>query len=300
MWPACARNNSGEHDIRIVPTARVAPAPEVTSGSVIHVRIIHIVQATDFVKKWAARVRRMKGIALSVCLLLTLAASACRGSSSHAYSGTYLSLGDSIAAGNGASDKSATAFVPLLAHAEGGLDVLNVAEAAATTRDVLDKQLPGVLGGKPKKLAFITISIGGNDLAALIPNTTCQQDPLPATCPLDAALAQVERNVGEIMTRLRGNYPVTPIVVLLYPNFFSGTGHPFEGPAQRVIPRLDEVLGRVAARYPHTALATTAAAFEGKGATVTHVLDPQFDPHPTDAGYRLIADAFIAALKSVK
>lgn len=233
-------------------------------------------------------------------LLLLAASSACGGSSSHAYSGTYLSLGDSIAAGNGASDKATTAFVPLLARDEGGLEVLNLAEAGATTRDVLDRQLPGVLDGRPRKLAFITLSVGGNDLAALIPNTTCQQDPLPPSCPLEDALAQVQRNVDDIMQRLRGNYPATPIVVLLYPNFFSGTGHAFEAPAQRVLPRLDEVLARIAVKYPHTVVATTAAAFEGKGATLTHVLDQQFDPHPTDAGYRLIADAFIAALKRVK
>lgn len=233
-------------------------------------------------------------------LLLTGVIAACAGSSSHAYSGTYLSLGDSVAAGNGASDPATAAFVPLLARDEGGLDVLNLAVAGATTRDVIDEQLPRVLDGEKRKLAFITIAAGGNDLAALIPNTACQQDPLPASCPLDDALAQVERNMDEIMKELRKAYANTAIVVLLYPNFFSGTGHAFEAPAQRVLPRLDDMLARVVARYPHTAVATTAAAFEGEGATLTHVLDPQFDPHPTDAGHRLIADAFIAALKRVK
>lgn len=243
----------------------------------------------------------MTRTALALCaLLLATVLAACAGSSSQAYTGVYLSLGDSIAAGNGASDAATTAFVPLLARDEGGLEVLNLAVAGATTRDVMEKQLPRALDGEKRRLAFITISAGGNDLAALIPNAACQQDPLPASCPLDDALAQVERNMDGVMKELRRAYPRTPIVVLLYPNFFSGTGHPFERPAQRVLPRLDEVLARVTARYPHTAVATAAASFEGRGARLTHVLDPRFDPHPTDAGHRAIAAAFIAALKRVK
>jgi len=62
----------------------------------------------------------------------------------------------------------------------------------------------------------------------------------------------------------------------------------------------DEVIARVAARYPHTAAADAAPAFDGNGRTLTHVLDPQFDPHPNDAGHRLIADAFEEALKHTR
>jgi lysophospholipase L1-like esterase len=102
------------------------------------------------------------------------------------------------------------------------------------------------------------------------------------------------------MKQLRAAYPKTPVVLLLYPNFFSGTGHPFEAPAERVLPRLDEVIARVAARYQHTSVAAAAPAFAGRGGTLTHVLDPAFDPHPNDAGHRLIADAFLAALRRVK
>lgn len=233
-------------------------------------------------------------------VLAAAALAACGGSASQAYSGTYVSLGDSIAAGNGASDAATTGFVALLARDEGGLAVLNLAVAGATTRDVIDRQLPQLLDGTKRKLAFITISAGGNDMAALIPNAACQQAPPPASCPLDQTLAGVQANMDEIMKRLRDAYPSTPIVVLLYPNFFSGTGHPFEAPAQRVLPRLDEVLARVARKYQHTEVATTAAAFEGKGGALTNVLAAQSDPHPNDAGHRAIADAFVAALKRLR
>jgi lysophospholipase L1-like esterase len=216
------------------------------------------------------------------------------------YTGLYLSLGDSIADGSGASAKTATSFVALLAHDEGN-PVLNIAVAGETTSDVIDKQLPEMaLRVGTSDLAFITISVGGNDLAALIPNPACRDEPLPPSCPLDDALRHVEANLDTIMRRLRDAHPRTPIVLLAYPNFFSGTGHPFEAPAARVLPRLDDLIRTVAARYPHTAVADAAPAFEGHGAELTHVLDPRFDPHPNDAGHREIANAFIDALNHVR
>ena len=190
-------------------------------------------------------------LALAIAMAALLAA-ACGGSSSaKTYSGLYISLGDSVAAGNGASDRATTSFVALLAADEGGLETANLAVAGATTGDVIEKQLPQATdAARGKKLAFITISIGGNDLAALIPNTSCQLDPLPASCPLDDELAKVEANLDTIMKRLRAVDGRTPIVLLLYPNFFSGTGHAFEAPAARVLPRFDEVIARVRGEVP--------------------------------------------------
>ena len=114
-------------------------------------------------------------------------------------------------------------FAALLARDEGGLSLTNVAVAGATTRDVIDEQLPRAIADKPK-LAFVTISAGGNDLAALIPNTSCVQDPLPGVVPARSRARGRQSNLDEIMKTLRAAYPDTPIVLLLYPNFFSGTG----------------------------------------------------------------------------
>jgi hypothetical protein len=65
-----------------------------------------------------------------------------------------------------------------------------------------------------------------------------------------------------------------------------------------VLPRLDEVIRAVASKHPHTAVADPSAVFEGRGGELTHVLDTTFDPHPNDAGHRVIADAFINVLKT--
>jgi lysophospholipase L1-like esterase len=239
-------------------------------------------------------------VALAALLVLTTAATCRKSDGTKVYTGIYVSIGDSIAAGNGSSDPKTTSFVADLARDEGNLETLNAAVAGATTRDVLEKQLPSVLAATAEAdLAFITISVGGNDLAGLIPNPACVQDPLPASCPLDDALRSVDANLREIMTTLRAAHPGTPIVLLAYPNFFSGTGHAFEAPAGRVLPRLDDVIRAVAASFPHAGVADAAPAFEGRGPELTHTLDRVFDPHPTDAGHRLIADAFVAALAAV-
>jgi lysophospholipase L1-like esterase len=239
-------------------------------------------------------------LALAVTVIAVSVAATCRkADGTKVYSGVYVSLGDSVAAGNGSSDPRATSYVADLARDEGGLETLNLAVAGATTQDVIDVQVPDMLaetGGAD--LAFITISVGGNDLAGLIPNPACVQDPLPPSCPLDATLRAVDAHLRQIMTSLRAARPDTPIVLLAYPNFFSGTGHAFEAPAARVLPRLDDVIKAVGASFAHTGVADAAPAFEGRGGELTHVLDPAFDPHPNDAGHRLIADAFVQALSS--
>jgi lysophospholipase L1-like esterase len=233
-----------------------------------------------------------------LALAFAVLGATCHSSGRVFYTGVYISLGDSIAAGNGSSDPATTSFVALIDHDEGGLPLINLAKAGATTQDVIDKQLQSAVGAmNGRDVAFITISAGGNDLAALIPNPSCVQDPLPASCPLDATLQKVEANLDAILSRLRSGNQTAPIVLLAYPNLFSETGHPFEAPAARVLPRLDDVIRAIASKYPHTLVADPSAAFQGQGGELTHVLDTPFDPHPNDAGHRVIADAFIAVLR---
>jgi hypothetical protein len=40
-----------------------------------------------------------------------------------------------------------------------------------------------------------------------------------------------------------------------------------------------------------------APLFAGKGGTLTHILDPTPDIHPTDAGYAVIADVLLRAYR---
>jgi hypothetical protein len=89
-----------------------------------------------------------------------------------------------------------------------------------------------------------------------------------------------------------------PIVLLGYPNFFSGTGHAWEAPAGRVLPQLVDSLQMVASEHDRVEVALPS--FDGRGGELTHVNDEDFDPHPNDAGHRVIADAMLAALAKVE
>lgn len=230
-----------------------------------------------------------------------LIASTCGGSANSTPQGdVYISIGDSVGAGNGATDATTTSFAALVA-ADEHVTLFNVAKAGATTDDVIHDQLIRAInplqGGRVR---LITISAGGNDLAGLIPNPSCVEDPLPAACPLDEQLAKIEANLDVIMRALRDANARTPIVLVGYPNFFSGTGHPFEAPAARVLPRFNDLLRRIAERYPHTAVADPSDAFQGRGDELTHVLEPQFDPHPNDAGHAIIAAGVEAAARDAR
>lgn len=222
----------------------------------------------------------------------------CGSSSAEPAGDVYASLGDSIAAGSGASDAATTGWVPLVAAREEGVTAFNVAVAGATTQDLIDEQLARVLSiSNGGRVRFVTISAGGNDLAGLVPNAACVEDPLPASCPLEEALAAVEANLETIVRQLRDSNRRMPIVLLAYPNFFSGTGHPFEAPAGRVLPRLNAVIEEVASRYDRVTVAHPWDAFDGNGGQLTGVLGEPFDPHPNDAGHRAIAEAVATALE---
>jgi len=237
--------------------------------------------------------------ALAAVVLLVYVVAAVGGSTDATPSGdVYISMGDSVAAGNGASDADATGFAALVAARE-ELTLFNVAKAGATSRVVIDEQSASVLPLLGSgRVRFITIAAGGNDLAALIPNAACTEDPPPDACPLDETLDDVSERIDELLTLLRDADPSVPIVLLGYPNFFSGTGHTWEAPAGRVLPALVERLMTAAAKYDRVIVATPS--FEGRGDELTHVNDAQFDPHPNDAGHRVIADAVREALAQIE
>lgn len=244
-------------------------------------------------------------VALGVVVLFAfvgaaIAIASMRSSDDGETGGIYVSLGDSIAAGSGASDAETTSFAALLADEEGA-SLRNLAESGATTQDVLDDQLGRALVLiETGQVTLVTISAGGNDLAALIPNQSCVADPLPDDCPLDAAIDAVSNNLRATLTYIRDANTRVPIVLLAYPNLFSGTGHPFEAPAGRVLPQLAGAIRAVAAQYDYVSVADPAAAFDGAGGELTRVLEEPSDPHPNDAGHRVLADAFQDALKDAR
>lgn len=222
--------------------------------------------------------------------------------------GLYLALGDSLAFGTGASDPERTDYVALVADAlraqvDPQLELAALAVAGATTQDVLDDQLPAALDRlREGDSRLITITIGGNDLFTFGAVPACREDPTDPECPLQDGLVDIELRLDEILSSLRAAAPETTIVILIYPNPFSGTGdrvlagvQVYEHAAQTSFDLLDSVIADVATRHD-VLLANPRDAFEGRGGELTHLLDEQPDPHPNDAGYRVIANAFLQTL----
>lgn len=233
--------------------------------------------------------------------------------------GAYLALGDSLSYGNGASDRSNTAFVPLVAKGLGA-EMINLGVPGDTSADLLAgpldegiaeikrRRADGVPGNE---VSVITLEIGGNDLLNLYFDLV-----VPGVCPnlteglanpkcvggLQKALDDFGPNLRQALARLRDAAPDVPVFLLTIYN-------PFSGGSQNI----DEVAKLALEGEPGTAFPeglNDIIRREGEAAGV-HVVDiyPLFLGkagqyiyrdliHPNDAGYRVMAGAVLEAMRA--
>jgi lysophospholipase L1-like esterase len=215
--------------------------------------------------------------------------------------GVYLALGDAIAAGGGASDAASTGYVALVAQALRSrfgeeLELQSLAVGGHATQALIDQQLPRALGRlEAGAVRVVTVTIALNDLDVYLVDGACLPDPSVPACPLEDALLGVEQRLDRILGDLREAGPGATIVILAYPNFYSGTGHQLERPAEIAFDLLNGVISTVAKRH-NVLVADPRTAFQDRGNELTHLLDAEPDFHPNDAGHRVIADAFLEVL----
>jgi lysophospholipase L1-like esterase len=161
----------------------------------------------------------------------------------------------------------------------------------------MDGQLPGAIDAlEAGDVRLVTITIGGNDLNELqsSPDTAaCLEDVASPACPVAELLVGTEERLDTIFGELRSAGPDAVIVMELYPNVFSSTGHVFEVSAEAAFGMLNDVIEEAAGRHD-IILADPRAPFVRGG--LSHVLDPTPDPHPNDDGHRAIAQAFLTVL----
>jgi hypothetical protein len=242
----------------------------------------------------------------------------------------YVALGDSIAWGDGASDPSTTAYVPLLADYFAGTphggakESVNLAVRGETTASfIAGGQLAAAMaqiGDPGSDTRVVTLSIGGNDLLDLLndPADACVQDPTSPTCQLLVAQAlggvaeRLPIILGSLSAALAGDPDGGRMYVLTLYNPFGGTGSPYEAAVDRALLGSDLRIDCAALQTDPTTAGlndVVACISVMVGATVvdsypvigdralelTHIGDPGFNIHPNDAGYALLAKAHRAA-----
>jgi lysophospholipase L1-like esterase len=232
----------------------------------------------------------------------------------------YIALGDSLSAGNGASDRNATAFVPLVRAGLGaGIALLNLGKPGDTSDDLLrggrleraagevgrrrDDNVPG------NEVRVVTLEIGGNDLLNLYsayvltgacPSVTESLQRPQCVQALRDALSRFGPNLHEAITRLQAAGPDVPIFLMTLYNPFSGGSSildqlgelSLEGQPDSAFPEgLNDII-RQEATATGVHLVDAYPLFKGKA--FQYIAQDLI--HPNDAGYRVMADAVLAAM----
>lgn len=190
----------------------------------------------------------------------------------------YMALGDSLAAGYGA--QPATQGYVYRLYQRGVFDntpntlFANAAVPGATSEDVLLFQVPqAVQRFQPH---VITITVGGNDLLAILNGA----DPA-------VVLGQFQNNLAAILASLRAGLPDAEIIV---GNLYVITDIPG---AEAVVPIFNQIVAGVSANFG-AKVADVFSEFDGRNGLL--LIDRNgagaFEVHPTNAGYRAMADAF--------
>ena len=206
---------------------------------------------------------------------------------------TYVSLGDSLAVGVGASDPQQRGYTPLYRDAlaeETGREVRLVGlgisgETSASFIGSYPDEESSQLARAEETLeknpnAIVTLSVGGNDLLRAADGTDADRE---------AAITRYGQNLDLILKKLEGaSDPPPRISVLALYNPAPGSF------TDAWIGRLNAQI-RTVARENGVAVAAGDEAFRGHEREYVHHDGHQWEIHPTDKGYAALARAFLEA-----
>lgn len=199
----------------------------------------------------------------------------------------YLALGDSLAAGYGAVPTT-QGYVYWL-YQSGVFDTVphtifsNAAVPGATSRHVLDHQVPQAI--EAFQPTVITLTLGGNDLLRILNGTDPQQ-----------VLFEFATNLSLIFGQLRAALPNTAIYVS---NLYT-VPLPVQNPQQvdAIVAAFNNIVAGVAGAYGVPMADLHGAFLDQNGLLlISRNGADQFEVHPTNAGHRVIADAFKAVIR---
>lgn len=241
----------------------------------------------------------------------------------------HLALGDSVAAGVGATDPDDTGYVPQLydrlrdaldcwpgpAPRCRSLHLENVAEGGATTISLIGEQLPDAVDlltsrnadARPgNDVRVVTVTIGGNDLFGPVVEA-CQSDPTAPECAATVAaqLQQVATSLSVILSALvEAAGDDATVAVMTYYNPLGACVLSDLAPLADVVLEGGTIAGGTVALpvglndiIRQSAAATGAVVADTYGALDTDDLVGGRDClHPDDSGHRIIADIFADAI----
>jgi len=197
----------------------------------------------------------------------------------------YMALGDSLTAGYGAVP--ATHGYVYLLYQTGTFDTVpntllsNAGVPGATSKHVLDHQVPQAL--EAFRPHVITITVGGNDLLSIL------QGADPA-----GVLLQFQSNLYQILEQLHEGLPESAIYIS---NLYSIPEIPISA---EPVAALNDIVEQTAA-YFGAEVADVYGGFTGrKGLLLIERHDAGLNVHPTNAGYRVMAEAFKEVIKQNK
>jgi lysophospholipase L1-like esterase len=145
------------------------------------------------------------------------------------------------------------------------------------------------------RVSPITLTLWGNDMFEFSP--ACNGDLLCTRLHARAGLARFARHLALIVARLRAAAPKAEIILTGTWNFdvehFARTDPLFRSINATIKRAAAAGRARVANMYPVFSPGSPARA-KARICALTFICS-KGDPHPTDAGYRAMANAFIAA-----
>lgn len=206
----------------------------------------------------------------------------------------YMAMGDSLAAGYGAIP--ATNGYAYLLYKGGAFDTVpntllsNVGVPGATSQDVLDHQVPLAVGAFHPQA--VTLTVGGNDLLAILNDPNA--DPYGVIMGFGTNLYHI---LGTLCAGLGG---VSIYVSNLYTVPLPGV----EGQVAIVVPMFNTVVQDAVASAASggcdVRLVDVYSAFQSRNGLllIERNQSNMFEVHPTNAGYRVMAQAFMRAIEA--
>jgi lysophospholipase L1-like esterase len=216
----------------------------------------------------------------------------------------YMALGDSIAAGYLAVPVT-KGYVYRL-YEKAAFDSIdhtlfcNAAVPGASSADVLLHQVPQALirsadGGFVPK--YVTLTVGGNDLLSILHYIQSNPDPSTVVPFATQVITQYGRNLGAILFQLRTGLPNAQVFVA---NQYALPDVEALVPlAAPMIAFFNDVINQVVGQFPtNVHVVDVHTAFLGRRNLLLADLAgvSPLETHPSNKGYRAMAEAFAAVI----